>query len=155
MGKNEFTSFINKLLSQSQTLGCIKLGDMEQTYVIIADMLQKSGPGFKFDRRCLLACILRIAKLASERQNGASLGDHPSALRSIMRDCFDEYLRGGDGVNKDMQQLRKRNIFNNRLLSALFRGNLNLIKQKIFGTFLTLDSLQEAERLKRQALSKD
>lgn len=85
---------------------------------------------------------MRIAALVSERtKKGGSLSDHPSALRSIMSVCFGEYLLEGDGVSKDMQLLRKRNIFNNRLLSALLRGNLILIKQKIYSTFLRLESL--------------
>lgn len=99
--------------------------------------------------------MVRIAALVSERtKKDSSLSDQPSALSSIMSDCFGEYLREGGNVNKDMQLLRKQHIFNNRLLSALLRGNLHLIKQKMYSPFLRLESLSEVERRKRLDKSK-
>lgn len=66
-----------------------------------------------------------------------------------MSDCFGEFLKEADDINKDIHLLRKQNIFNNRPLSALLLGNLELIKLKIFNTFLTVESLKEKERIKR------
>ena len=36
--------------------------------------------------------------------------------------------------------MRKQHIFDNRLLSALIRGNIDFIKNKLFKTFLKIDN---------------